>query len=152
MYYSIKTSNTQGWNLSEAQLPKAPKYLAELVEIEVYFSYLDRIGLLKIVFVQQLIPVFPCVFSLYFVFLLYKFRHFFSLYFYFLLYRFRFFSLNFVFLHYRFRWILFSFRFISQSTSTESENTVAYGNVLCKRIDSNLQILKNNQPDPYGSR
>ena len=137
MYYSIKTSNTQGWNLSEAQLPKAPKYLAELLEIEVYFSYLDRIGILKIVFVQQLIPVFPCVFSLYF---------------YFLLYRFRFFSLNFVFLHYRFRWILFSLRFISQSTSTESENTVAYGNVLCKRIDSNLQILKNNQPDPYGSR
>jgi hypothetical protein len=30
--------------------------------IEVYFSYLDRIGLLKIVFVYQLIPVFPCVF------------------------------------------------------------------------------------------
>jgi hypothetical protein len=51
MYYSIKTSNTQGWKLSEAQLPKAPKYLAELLEIEVYFSYLDRIGLLKIVFV-----------------------------------------------------------------------------------------------------
>jgi hypothetical protein len=51
MYYSIKTSNTQGWKLSEAQLPKAPKYLAELLEIEVYFSHLDRIGLLKIVFV-----------------------------------------------------------------------------------------------------
>jgi hypothetical protein len=50
-YYSIKTSNTQGWKLAGAQLPKAPKNLAELPEIEVYFSYLDRIGLLKIVFV-----------------------------------------------------------------------------------------------------
>ena len=26
------------------------------------------------------------------------------------------------------------------STSTESENTVAYGNVVCKRIDSNLRV------------
>jgi len=50
-YYSIKTSNTQGWKLAGAQLPKAPKNLAGLLEIEVYFSYLDRIGLLKIVFV-----------------------------------------------------------------------------------------------------
>jgi hypothetical protein len=50
-YYSIKTSNTQGWKLAGAQLPKAPKNLAGLLEIEVYFSYLDRIGLIKIVFV-----------------------------------------------------------------------------------------------------
>jgi hypothetical protein len=50
-YYSIKTSNTQGWKLVGAQLPKAPKNLAGLLEIEVYFSYLDRIGLLKIFFV-----------------------------------------------------------------------------------------------------
>jgi hypothetical protein len=40
-YYSIKTSNTQGWKLAGAQLPKAPKNLAGLPEIEVYFSYLD---------------------------------------------------------------------------------------------------------------
>ena len=32
-----------------------------------------------------------------------------------------------------------------------NENTFAHGNVLCKRIHSNLQILKNNQLDPYGS-
>ena len=50
-YYSIKTSNTQGWKLAGAKLPKAPKNLAGLLEIEAYFSYLDRIGLLKIVFV-----------------------------------------------------------------------------------------------------
>jgi hypothetical protein len=50
-YESIKTSNTQGWKLAGAQLPKAPKNLAGLQEIEVYFSYLDRIGLLKILFV-----------------------------------------------------------------------------------------------------
>ena len=50
-YYSIKTSNTQGWKLAGAQLPKAPTNLAGLLEIEVYFSYLDRIGLLKILFV-----------------------------------------------------------------------------------------------------
>jgi hypothetical protein len=36
MYYSIKTSNTQGWKLSEAQLPKAPKYLAELLATKKY--------------------------------------------------------------------------------------------------------------------
>ena len=52
-------------------------------------------------------------FSLYFVFLLYRFRRFFPLEFVFLLYRFRFISLDFVFLLYRFRWILFSFRFVS---------------------------------------
>ena len=34
-----------------AQLPKAPTNLAGLLEIEVYFSYLDRIGLLKFLFV-----------------------------------------------------------------------------------------------------
>ena len=39
------------WKLAGAQLPKAPKNLGGLLEIEVYFSYLDRIGLLKIVFV-----------------------------------------------------------------------------------------------------
>jgi hypothetical protein len=50
-YYSIKTSNTQGWKLAGAQLPKAHNNLAGILEIEVYFSYLDRIGLLKIVFV-----------------------------------------------------------------------------------------------------
>jgi hypothetical protein len=50
-YYSIKTSNTQGWKLAGAQLPKAHKNLAGILEIEVYFSYLDRIGLLKILFV-----------------------------------------------------------------------------------------------------
>jgi hypothetical protein len=50
-YYSIKTSNTQGWTLAGAQLPKAPTNLAGLLEIEVYFSYLDRIGLLKFLFV-----------------------------------------------------------------------------------------------------
>jgi hypothetical protein len=50
-YYTIKTSNTQGWKLAGAQLPKAPKNLVGLPEIEVYFSYLDRIGLLKILFV-----------------------------------------------------------------------------------------------------
>jgi hypothetical protein len=50
-YYSIKTSNTHGWKLAGAQLPKAPTNLAGLLEIEVYFSYLDRIGLLKILFV-----------------------------------------------------------------------------------------------------
>ena len=50
-YYSIKTSNTQGWKVAGAQLPKAPTNLAGLLEIEVYFSYLDRIGLLKFLFV-----------------------------------------------------------------------------------------------------
>jgi poly-gamma-glutamate capsule biosynthesis protein CapA/YwtB (metallophosphatase superfamily) len=50
-YYSIKTSNTQGWKLAGAQLPKAHKNLAGILEIEVYFSYLDRIGLLKMLFV-----------------------------------------------------------------------------------------------------
>ena len=50
-YYSIKTSNTQGWKLAGAQLPKAPKNLSGLLEIEVYFSYLDRTGVLKILFV-----------------------------------------------------------------------------------------------------
>jgi hypothetical protein len=38
-YYSIKTSNTQGWKLAGVQLPKAPKNLGGLLEIEVYFSY-----------------------------------------------------------------------------------------------------------------
>ena len=51
-------------------------------------------------------------FPLDFVFLLYRFR-FISLDFVFLLYGFRFISLDFVFLLYRFRWILFSFRFVS---------------------------------------
>jgi hypothetical protein len=50
-YFSIKTSNTQGWKLAGVQLPNPPKNLGGLLEIEVYFSYLDRIGLLKIVFV-----------------------------------------------------------------------------------------------------
>jgi poly-gamma-glutamate capsule biosynthesis protein CapA/YwtB (metallophosphatase superfamily) len=50
-YYSIKTSNTRGWKLAGAQFPKAPNNFAGLLEIEVYFSYLDRIGLLKILFV-----------------------------------------------------------------------------------------------------
>jgi hypothetical protein len=50
-YYSIKTSTTQGWKLAEAQLPKAPTNLAGLLEIELYFSYFDRIGLLKILLV-----------------------------------------------------------------------------------------------------
>ena len=50
-YYSIKTSYTQGWKLAGAQLPKAHKNLAGILEIEVYFSYLDRIGLLKMLFV-----------------------------------------------------------------------------------------------------
>jgi hypothetical protein len=49
--YFIKTSNTQGWKLAGAQLPNAHKNLAGILEIEVYFSYLDRIGLLKILFV-----------------------------------------------------------------------------------------------------
>ena len=39
---------------NEAQIvssfPKAPTNLAGLLEIEVYFNYLDRIGLLKVVF------------------------------------------------------------------------------------------------------
>ena len=48
---------------------------------------------------------------------------FFSLYFVFLLYRFFFFSLDFVFLLYRFRWNLFSFRFVSQFTSNQSRAT-----------------------------
>jgi hypothetical protein len=56
--------------------------------------------------------LFISVFSLDFVFLLYRFR-FFPLDFVFLLYRFRFISLDFVFLLYRFRWILFSFCFVS---------------------------------------
>ena len=55
-YYSIKTSNTQGSKLTWAQLPKAPNNLAGILEIEVYFGYLDRIGLLKNCF------IFPCVF------------------------------------------------------------------------------------------
>jgi hypothetical protein len=42
---------SQGWKLAGAQLPKAPTNLAGLLEIEVYFSYLDRIGQLKIEFV-----------------------------------------------------------------------------------------------------
>jgi hypothetical protein len=49
-YYSIKNIKYP-WKLAGAQLPKAPKNLGGLLEIEVYFSYLDRIGLLKIVFV-----------------------------------------------------------------------------------------------------
>ena len=49
-YYSIKNIK-YSWKLAGAQLPKAPKNLGGLLEIEVYFSYLDRIGLLKILFV-----------------------------------------------------------------------------------------------------
>jgi hypothetical protein len=40
----LKTSNTQGWKLAGAQLPKAPKNVAGLLEIEAYFSYFDKIG------------------------------------------------------------------------------------------------------------
>jgi hypothetical protein len=48
----LKKINLQNsWKLAGAQLPKAPKNLGGLLEIEVYFSYLDRIGLLKILFV-----------------------------------------------------------------------------------------------------
>jgi hypothetical protein len=36
-YYSIKNIK-YSWKLAEAQLPKAPKNLGGLLEIEVYFS------------------------------------------------------------------------------------------------------------------
>jgi hypothetical protein len=46
---------------------------------------------------------------------------------------------------------LFSFLNIKK-VKILNENTVADGNVLCKRMHSNLWILKNNQLDPYVSR
>ena len=63
-------------------------------------------------------------FSLYFVFLLYRFRRFFPLEFVFLLYRFRFISLDFVFLLYRFRFI--SLDFVSYFTDFVSFRWISF--------------------------
>jgi hypothetical protein len=51
MYKAVPSNFRVAFMGAGVQLPKAPKNLGGLLEIEVYFSYLDRIGLLKIVFV-----------------------------------------------------------------------------------------------------